>query len=57
MFTDPANNQELFDEYDVSYVYISSWELSNFAVDLEWFDQNMDVVFRNASVIIYARTR
>ena len=57
MFTDPENNQELFDEYDVSYVYISSWELSNFAVDLEWFDQNMDVVFRNASVIVYARAR
>lgn len=57
MFTDPANNRDLFDAYDVSYVYISSWELSNFAIDLEWFDQNMNVVFRNASVIIYARAR
>ncbi len=57
MFTDPANNRDLFDAYDVSYVYISSWELSNFSIDLEWFDQNMNVVFRNASVIIYARTR
>ena len=57
MFTDPANNRDLFDAYDVSYVYISSWELSNFSIDLEWFDQNMNVVFRNASVIIYARAR
>lgn len=57
MYTQPAENEALFDAYDVDYVYISTWELSNFAVDIEWFDQHMELVFRNDSVCIYARTR
>ncbi len=55
MYADPANNEAMFDRYNVDYVYLSSWEFANFAVDLNWFDENMDIAYANRSVRIYAR--
>ena len=33
MYEDPADNAALFQQYDVSYVVVTNWERSNYAVD------------------------
>ena len=50
----PAANIALFEEYEIDYAYISSYERSNFAVDLGYFDENAVLVFENSTVQIYA---
>ncbi len=54
MLEHPAENAELFEDYNVSYVYISNYERADFAVDEAWFAANGTLVFESGSVRIYA---
>lgn len=54
MFESPAENESLFEKYDVEYVYISSHERSNFTIDEAYFIEHGTLVFENSSVRIYA---
>jgi len=56
MFENPAGNLHLFEDYGIDYVYISSHERGNFAVDSAWFSENFTLVFDNFDVQIYAVT-
>ena len=53
MYTEPAQNAELFEKYGVEYVLISSQERGQFALDEFWFQENATLVFENDSVRIY----
>ena len=53
MFEDPENCQELFEQYDVSYVYISSSERSNFDIDMEYFTANGDLIYDQHGIQVF----
>ena len=53
LFEAPAENEALFDEYGVDYVYISGNERASFDVDFDYFAQNAELVFDNWEVQIY----
>ena len=50
----PADSGELFDRYDVTYAYISSYERNDFAVDETWFRENGELVYAAGDVCVYA---
>lgn len=54
MFEAPGNYVGLFEEYGISYAYISSHERYNFDVDEAWFIENSQKVFEAGNVTIYA---
>ena len=54
MLESPEANAQQFETRGVDYVYLSSYERSNFAVDEEWFSANGSLVFEEGSVRIYA---
>lgn len=54
MYEAPLENQALFKQYDVAYVYISSYELANFSVDEEGIASLGRLVFDEEGVRIYA---
>jgi len=54
MLEAPAESEALFEQYGVDYVYISSHERTNFAVDEAWFSENLPCVFDDDDVRIYA---
>lgn len=40
-------------EYDIDYVLVGTRERGSYAVDTEWFDANLRVVYRNAQLTVY----
>ncbi len=57
MYERPGDSAELFERYDVSYVYISSYERSDYAVDEAWFLENCRLEYAAGDVLIYALGR
>ena len=53
MLEAPGENPGLFEEYNVTYAYISSYERAAFAVDEPWFEANAEAVFREGEVAVY----
>ena len=51
----PGDNLALLDRYGVEYVYISSYERSDFDVDEAWFAENCDRVFAEGDVCVYRK--
>ena len=45
MFEAPADNQDLFEEYGVHYVFIGSAERSNFDIDYSYFMDQGTVLY------------
>ena len=43
----------LFSEYDIDYVLVGTRERGSYAVDTEWFNANLRVVYRNAQLTVY----
>ncbi len=56
MLAHPGENQALFDQYNVDYIYISDHERYLFSADSAWFEENCWQIFDNGSVQLYART-
>ena len=54
MLEDPAENLALYEQYGVDYVYISSYERSDFAVDELYFAANCPLVYDSYDTQIYA---
>ncbi|MBR6766765.1 MAG: hypothetical protein IKM02_02315 [Clostridia bacterium] len=54
MLETPSENAHLFERYGVDYVYLSSYERSNYDVDSAWYIENWNLVFEKGGVYIYA---
>ena len=52
-YEDPEEYAEVLADYDVSYIYVSSYERSNYDVDEEALQRNYTVVFENPEAVIY----
>lgn len=57
MLEAPGENQELFAEYGVDYVYISSYERGDYNVDEQYFIDNCPAVYSSGDVTIYKFTK
>ena len=53
MYQQPSENAKLFEQYNVSYVVISSWERSEYSVDERYFEANFEKVFSRDGVDLY----
>ena len=53
-YTDPEENLDLLEKYDVDYIYVSSYERSSYAVDTDTLDRLFTRVFSNWEATIYA---
>ena len=49
----PAQHSYIPDLYGVDYIYVSDYERSEFAVDLEYLDEHYELVYQNPDVRIY----
>ena len=52
-YEEPEDNADLLEHYGVSYIYVSSYERSNYDVDDEALRRNYTVVFENPEAVIY----
>ena len=50
----PEENLDLLEKYDVDYIYVSSYERSSYAVDVNTLDRLFTRVFSNWEATIYA---
>ncbi len=57
MYQNPGDSAELFERYDVSYVYVSSYERNDYDVDEVWFLENCRLAYAEGEVLIYALPR
>lgn len=53
MYEDPRNNETLFDEYGIEYIYISDHERNAFQIDQEYFEDEYELIYREGSVEIF----
>lgn len=54
MFEDPVRNEQLFSDYGIDYIYISSYELGEFEIDLQNFTKKWPIWYQDGSVICLA---
>lgn len=54
MYEQPEAHQALFEQYGVDYVYLSSYERSDYAVDTAYFAEHGELIFDGFEVQIYA---
>ena len=52
-YTAPEENAQVLQKYNVSYIYVSSYERSQYAVDEEALDRLYEKVFENVECTIY----
>ncbi len=53
MYENPAACLDLFTQYNVDYIVVSSWERSSYAVDETALQQLFTPVFKSGSVVLY----
>lgn len=53
MYESPMDNMDLYDLYNVSYVVVSSWERSSYALNENFFAENFELVFSNTGINLY----
>ena len=53
MLSRPSESADLFESYDVAYVYISNYERNDFGADEAWFIEHCELVFSEGDVCIY----
>lgn len=53
MLEAPASNLHLFKQYDIDYVYLSSYERRNYNVDSAWFLENCAIAFESGNVYLF----
>ena len=54
LFEAPSENEALFEEYGIDYVYISGRERSDFSVDEGYFAEHGTLLFDNGDIRVYA---
>lgn len=52
-YTDPAENLDVLEKYDVDYIYVSSYERSSYAVDTEALDALFTQIYDNWEATIW----
>ena len=52
-YEDPEHNADIPQKYNVSYIYVSSYERSAYSVDTEALDRNYRKVFENGEATIW----
>ena len=52
-FADPAGQAEVLARYDVDYIYVSSYERSDYRIDYAALNELFDVVFENGEATIW----
>ncbi|MDO5435257.1 MAG: hypothetical protein Q4G19_02700 [Clostridia bacterium] len=55
-YEDPDNNLDVLTRYDVDYIYVSSYEMSDYDVDTDALDRMFTPVFENDEAVIYRVT-
>lgn len=53
MFEDGEYFQENHDSLGITHIYIGPYERSNYDVDLQWFQENCDLMYNEAGVMVY----
>ena len=53
MFEAPTDNEDLFEEYGIRYVYIGSSERSNFVIDMDYFEANGTLLYDQNGIQVY----
>ena len=53
MYENPASNQHLFEEYNVSYIVVSSWERSSYAVDESALQELFELEVKIDDICLY----
>ena len=53
MFETPYDNENLFEEYGIRYVYIGSSERSNFVIDMDYFEANCTLLYDQDGIQVY----
>ena len=53
MYENPAASLDLYTQYDVDYIVVSSWERSSYAVDEPTLQQLFTPVFQSGDVVLY----
>ncbi len=53
MFEAPYDNENLFEEYGIRYVYIGSSERSNFVIDMDYFEANGTLLYDQNGIQVY----
>jgi uncharacterized membrane protein len=56
MYEEPYQNEALFEQYGVDFVYISSYERGDFEIDTLYFETHGELVFQSGNVFIYKLT-
>lgn len=54
MLEAPGEHPELFEKYGIGYIYLSSYERSNYAVDSAWFWENCAIACESGNVYLFA---
>ncbi len=52
-YEDPEHHADILAKYGVSYIFVSSYERSNYNVDWEALDRNYIRIFENSEAVIY----
>lgn len=52
-YEDPENNLDVLSTYGVQYIYVSDYELSDFAVDVEALDARFEKIYQQGMISIY----
>ncbi|MBQ8161585.1 MAG: hypothetical protein IJ083_12695 [Clostridia bacterium] len=52
-YEDPANHLDVLEKYGVDYVYVSSYERSDYRVDTAYMDEHFEKVFENGEAAVY----
>ena len=52
-YEDPEDHADIPKKYDAGYIYVSSYELTSYDVDLEALDRNYQKVFENGEATIW----
>lgn len=53
MFENPYDSKNLYEEYGVDYILISSWERNSYQIDESYFENNYDKVYSSGDINIY----
>lgn len=56
-YADPEGHREIAEKYGAEYVYVSSWERSNYDIDEEALDRMCSRVFENSEATVYRIVR
>lgn len=52
-YADPAGHAEILDKYDVDYIYVSSYERSDYVIDMDALDALYERIFENNEAIVW----